>query len=201
MSRDAILDKLRPKFAEPINTEERVVYILAEIRKFLERSEQAKNYFALDFYCSFALHTVMDKNGAHRILKRFDEAYPYIVANKKPPDALESAIKATANLMKFRDELELLVTENGLPRRLFEDRKEWLRFMSCYCEVIDECELRLHPDFEGLNYINSIEIRREGVHFSQHGAPDRRIFSLIWLCKGKDGTMAHYTTQNEFDED
>ena len=56
-------------------TESRVVYILVEIRKLIERTNQKPRYIPLDFHCSWALHATMDRREAKRILKRFDEAY------------------------------------------------------------------------------------------------------------------------------
>lgn len=49
-----------------------------EIRKAIEQAGEQQQYFALDFYCSFALHMRKSRAGAKRILGRFDRAYPIL---------------------------------------------------------------------------------------------------------------------------
>ena len=77
MARHSIVEKLQKELEEEVTTERHVVYILAEVRKLLEvRGRADDNKFkALHFYCSWALHTKMKREGAARILERFDTAH------------------------------------------------------------------------------------------------------------------------------
>src|SRR5271156_2925626 len=119
MGRPSILDKLDQALRQDISTEGQVVYILVEIRKLIEQDRELREYFALDFYCSFALHTVMDREGARRILERFDRAHPLLVSNQPLPTELKKEIQDTTKLAKFREQLEAFITSNGLPDKLF----------------------------------------------------------------------------------
>jgi hypothetical protein len=103
MTRPSILKKLDQELRLDIETERQVVYILAELRKVLEQANEIHDYFALDFYCSFALHTVMDRAGAQRILQRFDAAHPFLVSKQELPRDLAKEISETIHLRKFRD--------------------------------------------------------------------------------------------------
>jgi hypothetical protein len=89
MSQSTIFSKLERELQLDITTERQVVYILVEIRKAIEQAGELAKYFALDFYCSFALHTRMSRAGARRILERFDRAYPILVQKQKLPRDFE----------------------------------------------------------------------------------------------------------------
>ena len=98
-------------------TEEcQVVYILAEIRKFIEAAEELDDYYALDFHCSLALHTSMTRTGARRILERFEKAYPLLINGEELPLQLREEIEETVALRKFRDQLKQFLDKNRLER-------------------------------------------------------------------------------------
>lgn len=59
-----IWSKLRRELNEPISSERQVVYILVELRKLLELSGSDEHFPALNFYCDWALHAVLDQEGA-----------------------------------------------------------------------------------------------------------------------------------------
>jgi len=74
MAESSIVEKLRRALTEGMATEQQVVYLLVEIRKLLELRDEKETYFALYCYCCWALHTTMNRNGARKILERFDQA-------------------------------------------------------------------------------------------------------------------------------
>ena len=83
-------------------TESRVVYILVEIRKLIERTNQKPRYIPLDFHCSWALHATMDRREAKRILKRFDEAYELL--KDKSLDELQRTLPTSSGqLLGWRE--------------------------------------------------------------------------------------------------
>src|SRR5271163_3056643 len=112
MTHNSIAEKLRRELGKEITTEAQVVYILTEIRKLLERSNEKTNYFALEFYCSFALHTKMSKAGAKRILERFDKAHPFLVRKEEIPRDLEREIDETIHLKTFERQLKQFLKTN-----------------------------------------------------------------------------------------
>src|SRR5437867_1739661 len=99
MGRAAIEEKLNRQLSSkaPV-TEARVVYILVLTRKLLERQGELNKYPMLRFYCDWALHTNMDRAGAQRILRLFDEAHPLLCCNQKLPHRLDREIADTTNL-------------------------------------------------------------------------------------------------------
>ncbi|MGA7223799.1 MAG: hypothetical protein WB621_06015 [Candidatus Acidiferrales bacterium] len=199
MTRPSILKKLEQELRLDVETERQVVYILAEVRKVLEQANEIHDYFALDFYCSFALHTVMDRAGAQRILQRFDSAHPLLLAKQNLPHDLAKEIGETIHLRKFHDQLEQFITENDLPDRLFSDLDAWARFLHLYGHVINECTLTLRDDSLALKNINRIVVGIEQATAPVDGFPDQLIFVVRWTCHGKDGVCSHHESFNGYE--
>src|SRR6185503_7733424 len=72
--KDALLGKLAKELNDSITSERQAVYILVLLRKLIELNGHKKDpkYFALNFYCSWAVHTKMSRDGALEIVKRFN---------------------------------------------------------------------------------------------------------------------------------
>src|SRR6516225_8445299 len=70
-----IIGKLKEQIEAGITTEVQVVYLMAGIRKLIERDEAENDYPLLRFHCDWALHSRMDRAAAQKLLKIFDEAH------------------------------------------------------------------------------------------------------------------------------
>jgi hypothetical protein len=67
-----IIRKLGGELDTGITTEVQVGYLLAGIRKLIERDKIEDQYAGLKFHCDWALHARMDRAAARAILKQFD---------------------------------------------------------------------------------------------------------------------------------
>lgn len=192
------------KLSETLNkkgrlTEERVVYVLAEIRKHLEFIKGAKGqYYALRFYSSWALHTKMDRGGADRILRRFDKAYPLLKGDgqlKDLPRDLYKEVVNTMKLSKFKDELREFLTTYAFPVSLVD--KRWTHFMRRYGAIIEDCPLVLKEEKQNcggksgikpLEHIDKIVVRKEDAREAQEGLNGEKyvVYRLLWILHGKD---------------
>lgn len=148
MGEPSIITKLHKELAEDISTERQVVYILAEVRKLIELRSQQKEFFALNFHCCWALHTRMDREGSERIVRLFDEAHDYAIATSPPSHEnipLDLKIRLSEIMLggKFLSEFREFLSGDGLPLILFKDSESWIRFMSLYADVVEECPLLL----------------------------------------------------------
>jgi len=114
-----IVAKLQMHLQGGIDSECRVVYLLVEIRKLLERTGTRRHYYALKFYCDWVVHTELAQAGAFRILQRFDSG---VKAIQHDPRALEAELgkelSGTIRLEKFKRELKSLLQMEGLPTDL-----------------------------------------------------------------------------------
>jgi hypothetical protein len=189
MSRSSIVDKLRLELGREITTEPQVVYVLAEIRKVLEQANDETDYFALEFYCSFALHTKMSKAGAKRILERFDKAHPFLVKREEIPRDLGREIDETIHFRRFESQLKQFLKANELPTRLFTEDNEWLKFIQLYGGVIDEGELLVEGNGVQLDHIDRVVVR---LLIASEPLGNGVPFQLRWICHGKDGRQGEH---------
>src|ERR1700681_3715703 len=78
MGQHAILDKLQNELTRPLLRESQVLYIMAEIRKYLEheKGNDIEEFPELEFFCNWALHIKINRgsNAPHirAFLKPFD---------------------------------------------------------------------------------------------------------------------------------
>ena len=202
MTKSAIFEKLRRELQVDITSEIQVVYILVEIRKAIEQAGEQVKYYALDFYCSWALHTKMDRAGAVKILKRFDRAHPLLVQNvafEDLPRELQNEIHETTGLEKFHDQMEEFLNSNNLPARIVADPDAWVRFIGLYGHVIDDCALVGAPiKLESLKHVSvHLHLATKTLE-TEYGS--YVVFRIRWTCHGKDGRCGHhdvYFTERE----
>ena len=76
MSTPEIIRKLTEELDNGITTEVQVVYVLAGVKKLIERDKVEDQYADLRFHCDWVLHSGMDRAAAKAILKQFDAAQP-----------------------------------------------------------------------------------------------------------------------------
>src|SRR5437667_7280692 len=127
--KDDIRSNLTREFSELISSERQVVYILVEIRKILELNDDAEHFPALNFYCDWAAHAVMVKEGAKRIVRRFDEWQK--VSDEARAGGIEplldqhlkAGLDETTELRRFREQLATYLTGNQLDSSVAADRE------------------------------------------------------------------------------
>ncbi len=194
MGRSAIEEKLNRQLSSkaPL-TEARVVYILVETRKLLELQGELKKYPALRFYCDWALHTSMDRAGAQRILRLFDEAHPLLCSGQALPRNLDREIRDTTNLRFFEKEFDAFLTAYSLPKDIINVR--WTKFLRSYAAVIEDCPLTVRGNT--FAHIQSVTLSKEDAN-RKLKAGDERFFmyKICWTCCGIDGASGTWASYN-----
>jgi hypothetical protein len=145
MAREAIIEKLNKVLQEERLSEPLVVYLLVEIRKYLEQQKLRGKYPILNFFCCWAVHSKATGGGADRILKRFDDAYPHFkkMTTQRPPEEIIEEIGRTIDLGKLRADLMGFLSSLGLSCELCEDRRRWLDFAEAYSRITEDCPFTL----------------------------------------------------------
>jgi hypothetical protein len=197
---DAIKKKLRRELSrKSALTEKAVVYILAEIRKLLERRDEKEKYYALNFHCSWALHTTMDRGpGTVRILERFDQAFQLLQDKDlhELPGTLSKELEATVGMKKFRASLKSFLIDHGLPTRIVDEH--WTQFLRQYAAVIEDCALTIKDEAANLRNINEVTVHKDDAKQNIEGAGQTfKAFRIRWVSHGKNGkkgTIAVYHT-------
>lgn len=194
MSRAAIEEKLHRQLSSkaPL-TEARVVYILVETRKLLEREGELCKYPTLRFYSDWAMHTSMDRAGAQRILSLFDKAHPMLSSNQELPHTLEREITDTTNLCFFERDFDQFLTDYNLPKDILHNR--WTKFLHSYAAVIEDCPLTATGN--NLRNIKSVTLSKEVPKRKINAGKERYfMYRIRWTWCGIDGTSGTWDSCN-----
>lgn len=142
MSTPDIRRKLKSELETGITTEAQVVYLLAGVRKLIERDGLQDKYADLKFHCDWALHPKLEGTGAKRVLREFDAAHPHLKSNMKIrdfPNGLGKKITRLSNIESLESELESFLLEYGLPSLA----DGWALFLLLYARVIEDIPLQV----------------------------------------------------------
>lgn len=113
MGKSQIFEKLSKKLKTSPLIESDVVYILSRVRKLIEidyLKSKKKRWIILWFYCSFALHAIMDKNIPEPIyenLKKIENGTDY----------------SSIGFNDFHKDFFLFLQENKLPQSIYTNNK------------------------------------------------------------------------------
>lgn len=139
-----IISKLRVHLSNPVNTECAVVYLLAEIRKLLEKNGPHPELFALRMYCHWALHVDLTRwSTTKALLQSVDSYVRNNVVGFQDDESFayndENALfQEFVGLDTFRQELRTFLRACGLPSTLCDDDDSWRHFINQYAGVIED---------------------------------------------------------------
>lgn len=139
----AILDKISRELSNVIDTEPKTLYLLAEIRKYINGCDQEEinKYPNLYFYCNWVLHFEMDRTPAKIILNRFESIFSGIDDLK---EISKIFIKQEQDFYLFVDlkkELRSFLEINSLSTELLEKTNKWLKFKKLLVEILMDSPL------------------------------------------------------------
>lgn len=188
---DAIKEKLRRAFADVLDTEMQVVYVLVEMRKYLEHNaELRKRHPALNFYCCWAVHSEAAGHGADRILERFDRLRPLMKSGLTADQKAE--IFRTLTLGKLKEELIDFLDALGIASSIKGSSADWLKFLKAYAAITEDCPFVLSSNSAvKLRHIDSIQV--ETVRLPFDAAPEI-IFATVWVLRKGTKILAEYHT-------
>jgi hypothetical protein len=207
MAREKLIDNIDGELRLDVATPRQVVYILVEVRKFLEQQKLQRHFPALTFFCNWAVHSKGVGLGAERILKRFDKVHGLVgpdgdVSRLSPQ--LQQAIGQTVNLSKFKDDLRNFLTSINLSTSLIDEPRRWTAFLANYSDVIQDCPLisnksKVIPQ-ETINielaHLKTITIKRENqIEGAQVAANQQVVFGTRWILTAKNGDTGEFTMQ------
>lgn len=138
-----IIEKLSRELDKDIDSEPKVLYFLAEIRKCIDGYDQANRnqYPNLYFYCNWVLHIRMDRTPAEKLLNRFES----VLSNSKDLKTISrNFIKQEKDFYTFvnlKKELEVFLRTNGLPTGLVESGGRWFKFKKLLVGILADCPL------------------------------------------------------------
>jgi hypothetical protein len=198
---EEIIRKLTNELTDGICTEVQVVYVLAGIRKIIERDDSRKERFPwLNFHCDWALHSQLDRKDAKTILKLFDAAQPLFKEDDHIwdfPNDLQREITRVSKLALFKDELFDFLDAYGLPR--LAQPYGWTYFQYLYAQVIRDIPLVV-KDPTLTTHISrlvvSCELAKETL---KRGEQEHQLFKVSWNIFDKNDQCGEFYVINGFD--
>ncbi|OGI25151.1 MAG: hypothetical protein A3J76_03020 [Candidatus Moranbacteria bacterium RBG_13_45_13] len=160
-----------------------VVYLLAEIRKIIEKNNKYKTLY---FYCCWILHSRLNRDLTAKILsKKFDK---YINLNKKEREIQKDLISEQKDFLKLRDlnyELNNFLKEYTLAKDFLRGNK-WYKFCQLFLDNIMECEIDfgLKANACKINRL-SVEKINQNYYYQFYLSNNKRIPRIILKYKQK----------------
>ena len=188
MTKD-IIGKLATLLCEPIDSECKVVYLLAEVRKLLDRDDPDHNMGSLWMYCHWALHVDLDlPNTTKGFLEKVDRWVTNTVAYLTPSGPWSfgekyNLFKDFIYLNTFRHQLRVFLASYKLPTTLCNDDSQWHRFIQEYGGVIEDGTLAAVGRKSTLQAVEKVTFEKGADLTTEHHVP----FVIQWTIQLKDG--------------
>ncbi len=189
---NSIKQKLADALTSEISQECQVMYILVEVRKFLDVAKVA-GFSSLRMYCNWVVHDKLSLPNAEAdaLLKAFDEA----------KEAQSKGFGYTAHipylsLSNFRNELRRFLMDNSLPTNIVDDENQWKAFLYLYTTIIEDCPIEYAASRSDLKHIAKATLYSSILDDSKQGPYyDERKMADLWLrwrFDHKDGTVSFH---------
>jgi hypothetical protein len=140
--RNEIVEKLRPLFDEPVLTEERVVYIMVEVRKLMEHAKlRDADSVTLRFFANWVAHTKLTRGQAVELVRQMNDSFDNRLRGQRMTEEQHLALSSLFRFETFRDELREFLRSQDLVWARLELWPEWVSFMKNYAGVVAECPI------------------------------------------------------------
>jgi hypothetical protein len=157
MTANAIVDKLRAALSDAVDSECKVVYILAESRKLLESYPPDPLPFALKLYCHWALHVDLESPGTTLpFLKRVDNYVAGLLVAKEDLIEAHAMMREFVLLDTFKQQFRKLLQAFNLPTEICDDDKRWQQFLKHYAGVIEDGSLSCEAKTQRLKLVKEV---------------------------------------------
>lgn len=195
-----IISKLTRELDEGITTEVQAVYLLAGIRKIIERDRVRDQYADLKFHCDWALHSKLEGTAAKDVLRKFDAAHALLREKKVElhdlPADLRAEIDRISKMKSFKEELSRFLETYGLPPLTKKRPDGWPHFLHLYAEVIEDIPLVVtDTTATGPKHISHVVVHFEEVREDVGG---EALFKLTWTVHDKNGQAGSIFIINSF---
>jgi len=188
MTKD-IVGKLTTLLSEPVDSECKVVYLLAEVRKLLERDDPEHKMGSLWMYCHWALHVDLESVTTTKgFLERVDLWVANTVAYLTPYGQWSfkdewTLFKDFIYLDTFRHQLRVFLAAYKLPTTLCSANEQWNRFIQEYGGVIEDGTLAAVGKKSTLQAVEKVTFEKGKDLTAEHHVP----FVIQWTIQLKDG--------------
>ena len=135
--KEEILENISNTLAKPLN-KERVVYLMVEIRKFIERTkEDSERWSNIKYWCDWVVHTQLYKKFAIETLTSMEN---YLIKNPGNKFQWSDFNSQFVSLETLRHELYKFLKGNGLSVNI-TNIPPWNDFSRFLVETLRDCPL------------------------------------------------------------
>jgi hypothetical protein len=191
--KDHIVEKLRAILSGDIDSECKVVYILCESRKLLEKYPPDPMPLALKMYCHWALHIdLMNPRTTAPLLERIDDFVDRIVLQTEDVIKDHYLFRELLWLDTFRQQFREFLRVYDLPTGVCDEDGRWHEFLTHYAGVIQDGSLSCQAKTQRLKHVNEV-VFSKGRERPQALVP----FDLVWeivLLDGRSIVVDVYAT-------
>ncbi len=149
--KDIILKKISKELESGIDTEAKVLYLLAEIRKILELSNYKGG--VLYIFCNWVLHSKLDHK---KTINYFSNKFEPCINNKSNSKEVEKNILSNHRdffkLKELKIELYDFFIQKNLQHNLINNPSQWINFVKLLLEILKECPIIINsPEIKSLS--------------------------------------------------
>jgi hypothetical protein len=155
--RDSIVEKLRAVLSAGVDDECKVVYVLAESRKLIDKYPPDPPPFALKLYCHWALHVDLShKRTTLPFLERVDAFAAGVLSGNANLIDEHHMFREFIFLDTFRKELRLFLRDYDLPMTVCDEESRWREFLRNYAGIIEDGTLSCSADSPSLSVVREV---------------------------------------------
>ena len=164
---DKIITKLKLALSEPIKKECQIVYIIAEIRKLLEKKGIKSDYSVLNFYCNWVLHSAIDKvePEIQELIEEIERTFFSANRDIFIPEKI-------LNFELFRKDFQEFISRFGINYNI---EKGWIVIRRLFIDIISDCPLKIkNGSIKEFSFIHSEDYKEaECMIKFRNKTPDR----------------------------
>jgi hypothetical protein len=184
--RDQIVGKLARILRDRLDGECKVVYILAECRKLMEKYPPDPVPLALKMYCHWALHVDLTQPATTGdFLTKIDDFVHSVLSGSSDIVEEYRIFREFAFLDSFRAQFRAFLKSYDLPTQLCEEDRRWHEFLNYYGKVIEDGTLRCVSKSRRLQFVSQVNISKAEPRPGDAIAP----FDLAWEIVLQDGKI------------
>lgn len=140
---DNILEKIAKELNSGIDTEAKVLYFLAEIRKVLSLTNNRT--VSLKIFCDWVLHSELTYQSTINYFSNKFETYIDESSNStEVSEAIKSNQRNFLKLNELKTELDNFLKSNGLQTNIIDDNSYWVKFIKLLLEILKDCPIKIN---------------------------------------------------------
>ncbi len=182
--KDQIVQKLQAVLSDEIDSECKVVYILCETRKLLDKYPANPVPLTLKMYCHWALHIDLTNPGTtSALLERIDRFAAGVLAGDVNVVEEHRMFREFLFLDTFREQFRAFLRTYDLPTTVCDEDVRWHKFLAHYAGVIEDGSLSCQAKTQRLNNVKEVIFSKGKTRPSDAFVP----FDLVWDIVLLDG--------------